>query len=135
ACVAVAGFGGSFYHPAATALVARLYPINTGRALGLAGVGAGLGFFIGPLYAGWRANTSGWRAPMLELGLLGLVMAGVFFWLAQETTDTKDQTAPAEPRPALPLFPTPALWLIFLAASFAFSLRDFAGSSMGSLTS
>src|SRR5206468_10727849 len=33
--VAVAGFGGSFFHPAATALVAQLFPRNTGRALGL----------------------------------------------------------------------------------------------------
>jgi MFS family permease len=37
----VAGFGGSFYHPAATALVARLFPVGTGKALGLAGIGAG----------------------------------------------------------------------------------------------
>ena len=35
ASVVVAGFGGSFFHPAATALIARLYPVNTGRALGL----------------------------------------------------------------------------------------------------
>src|SRR5437868_239321 len=35
ACVIVAGFGGSFFHPAATAMVARLFPVNTGKALGL----------------------------------------------------------------------------------------------------
>jgi MFS family permease len=33
------------------------------------------------------------------------------------------------------LFPTPALWVFFIGAAFAFSLRDFAGSSMGSLGS
>ncbi len=54
--VAVAGFGGSFYHPAATAMVARLFPGSTGKALGLVGIGAGVGFFLGPLYAGWRAG-------------------------------------------------------------------------------
>ena len=41
ASVVIAGFGGSFFHPAATALIARLYPVNTGRALGLIGIGAG----------------------------------------------------------------------------------------------
>src|SRR5436190_3629416 len=48
----IAGFGGSFFHPAATALVVRLFPVGTGRALGLIGIGAAVGFFIGPLYAG-----------------------------------------------------------------------------------
>src|SRR5678810_849973 len=35
--VIVAGLGGSFYHPAATAMIARLFPQNTGKALGLVG--------------------------------------------------------------------------------------------------
>ena len=35
ASVAIAGLGGSFFHPAATALIARLHPQGTGRALGL----------------------------------------------------------------------------------------------------
>ena len=48
ASVAVAGVGGSFFHPAATALVARLYPEATGKALGLIGIGAGAGFFWRP---------------------------------------------------------------------------------------
>src|SRR5262249_31952400 len=81
-CVMVAGFGGSFYHPAATALIARLFPEARGRALGLVGIGASAGFFAGPIYAGWRAVVSGtWRAPVFELGLLGVVAAGLFAWL------------------------------------------------------
>src|SRR5262245_37647341 len=28
ACAALSGFGGSFFHPAATALIARLYPVG-----------------------------------------------------------------------------------------------------------
>ena len=41
-CVVMAGLGGSFYHPAATALVARLYPTSTGKALVKVGIGAAL---------------------------------------------------------------------------------------------
>jgi MFS family permease len=141
ACVIVAGFGGSFFHPAATAMVARLCPANTGQALGLVAIGASVGFFLGPLYTGWRANmleptlgAAAWRQPVLELGVLGLVMAAVFAGLAHD-----EPAAPAEARrPSVfteKLFPTPAVWLFFLAAAFAFSLRDFAGSSMGSLGS
>lgn len=144
ASVVIAGIGGSFYHPAATALVARLYPEATGRALGLIGIGAGAGFFAGPIYAGWRATQSGdWRTPVLEFGVLGIVVAGAFAWLADEArtpagrdaVGKQDSTPPPAVPPPVALFPTSALWLLFLAAAVAFSLRDFAGHSMGSLGS
>ncbi len=130
-CIIVAGLGGSFYHPAATAMVARLYPSNAGKAFGLVGMGASVGFFIGPVYSGWRAETAGWRAPVFELGIAGLVMALLFFRLA----DADRRLQPAVHRAAEPMFPTIGLWLVFLVACFIFSLRDFAGSSMGTLGS
>lgn len=131
--VIVAGFGGSFYHPAATAMVARLYPVGTGKALGLAGMGASIGFFVGPIYTGWRAQYAGWRAPIIELGCLGVIGAIAFWILADEDrVETEPQTKSYS---IAKLFPAPALWLFFIAASFCFSLRDFAGSSMGTLGS
>jgi MFS family permease len=136
----VAGFGGSFFHPAATAMVARLYPVGTGRALGLIGIGASIGFFIGPIYAGWRATmlepllgAAAWRRPVLELGVLGILAAILFAWLADDDQPGPAQTSAA--RSAEKLFPTPLLWLLFLTGALAFSLRDFAGSAMGSLGS
>src|SRR5437762_1931186 len=133
ACVMVSGLGGSFFHPAATSMVARLYPLNTGRALGLVGIGASIGLFIGPLYSGWRADTAGWRAPVLELGALGIAMAGLFVWLAREEPARR----PSAAREIAPekLFPTPGLLVLFIAMSLIFGLRDFTGSSMGSLGS
>jgi FSR family fosmidomycin resistance protein-like MFS transporter len=140
AAVVVAGVGGSFYHPAATALIVRLFPEAAGKALGLVGIGAGAGFFLGPLYAGWRAGAlesvlgpAAWRRPVLELGILGLVGAAVFGLLADH-----EQPAPVDagkPAPAEKLFPTRALWFFFLAYCIAFTFRDFAGASMGSLGS
>ena len=140
ASVVVAAIGGSCFHPAATALVARLYPEATGRALGLVGIGAGAGFFVGPLYAGWRATQTGdWRTPVLELGVLGILAAGAFAWLAAEETSAP-QTIPTDSRrPQIgengSCGRLESLWLLFLAAAVAFSLRDFAGHSMGSLGS
>jgi MFS family permease len=135
ASMVVAGFGGSFFHPAATALIARLFPVNTGRALGLIGIGAGVGFFFGPVYTGWRAAQSGdWRAPVLELGILGIVGAVMFLWLAEDTPQAEG--AGREARGAGGnVFRTRAAALFFVAAAFAFCLRDFTGSSMGSLGS
>ena len=149
ASVVIAAIGGSCFHPAATAMVARLYPEATGRALGLIGIGAGAGFFVGPIYAGWRATQSGdWRTPVLEFGVLGIIAAGAFVWLAEAESAGGLQPSSAAPsapdgdckspaRTTLPvaLFPTSTLWLLFLAAAVAFALRDFAGHSMGSLGS
>jgi MFS family permease len=133
ACVMIAGLGGSFFHPAATSMVAGLFPANTGKALGLIGVGASVGFFIGPLYSGWRADRSGWHAPVLELGVAGVFMAGLFAWLAQEEPRRVRSSEKSVPR--LKLFATPALCLLFIAMSFLLGLRDFTGFSMGSLGS
>jgi MFS family permease len=132
ACVIVTGIGGSFYHPAATALVARVYPVGTGKALGLVGIGASVGFFLSPIYTGWRAEVTGnWRTPVFELGVAGVICAIVFMCLAQEVPSTKGERR----RGLEKMFPTPALWMFFLSASFALSMRDFTGSSMGSLGS
>jgi FSR family fosmidomycin resistance protein-like MFS transporter len=138
--VVVAGLGGSFYHPAATAMIARLFPETTGKALGLVGIGAGAGFFVGPIYAGWRASSlepklgaAAWRAPVLELGILGLVGALVFALLAEGERPLPITESKSNHREKL--FPTPALWFFFMAYCIAFSFRDFAGASMGSLGS
>ena len=131
---AVAGFGGSFYHPAATAWIAQLYPTRPGRALGVAGVGANAGFFLGPVYAGWRADAAGWRAPVLELGLLGTAVAFLFLALTREEGDGvssgRRAVAPTE-RSAAPSAPA-ALWLWVAATAAALSLRDFAGCAAAS---
>jgi MFS family permease len=138
--VVFAGIGGSFYHPAATAMLARLFPVNTGRALGFAGIGASVGFFCGPLFAGWRAGAleitrgaAAWRAPVLELGIAGLVAAALFAWFSEDAKPASPE--PPKAGPAAKMFPTGTLWLWFLAAALLFSLRDFAAGSMCSLSS
>jgi FSR family fosmidomycin resistance protein-like MFS transporter len=140
AAVIVAGIGGSCFHPAATAMIVGMHPKNPGRALGLVGMGASVGFFIGPIYAGWRAGlleptvgAAAWRQPVLEFGVLGVVMAAVFAWRAEEEPVAIRAATGAE-RPQK-LFPSGAIWLCFLFSAFAFCLRDFAGTSMGSLGS
>lgn len=145
ACVIIAGLGGSFYHPAATALIARLYPNETGKALGKAALGASFGFFFAPLYAGWRSKIltfngvelpqflAGWRGAVFELGVAGVIGTVLFFLLAKESPAQK--TKPESNAPKEKIFATPLLWTFFLAASFVFCLRDFAGSGMASLGS
>lgn len=136
-CVTLAGFGGSFYHPAATALVARLYPVKTGRALGLVAIGASIGFCLSPIYTGWRAEMAqSWRAPVLELGMLGILFAGIFYKLAgEEQPLAAREKRTSSQHTSQKMFPTATLWFFFLASAIFFSLRDFAGSGMASLGS
>lgn len=140
AAMVICGVGGSCFHPAATAMVARLFPVGTGRAMGLIGVGASVGFFAGPIYAGWRASQlvatlgdAAWRRPVLELGVLGVLGAILFFVLADDDPPLRVERGAGQP--AERMFPTGVLWLLFMAAAFAFCLRDFAGAAMGSLGS
>jgi FSR family fosmidomycin resistance protein-like MFS transporter len=135
-CMIMAGLGGSFFHPSANPLIARLFPAETGKALGLIGIGASVGFFLGPLYAGWRAAISGWRMPVFELGIAGVIFALLFWYFAEEEAPAqKVMTSSGTRTRSEPLFETPALWMFFFISAFAFSLRDFTGSSMGSLGS
>lgn len=134
ASVILSGLGGSFFHPAATSLVARMYPKGRGKALGLVAIGASAGFFVGPLYSGWRAAVTGnWRTPILELGLLGIFAAVLFFVFAREEAPRKKE--PDHIRPPEKMFPNATLWLIFIPMSFAFSFRDFTNWGIGSLSS
>src|SRR3954454_13204161 len=54
----VAGLAGTLFHPAANALIPAHFPKHAGLAIGLLGAGSGLGFFAGPQYAGWRAESA-----------------------------------------------------------------------------
>ncbi|MDB5296913.1 MAG: major facilitator superfamily transport protein, partial [Phycisphaerales bacterium] len=91
----VAGVAGSLFHPAANALVPAHYPRSPGMAIGLLGAGSGLGFFLGPQYAGWRAESAtwhlgtvaDWQRPLVELGLVGLVLGVAFLLLAREAPE------------------------------------------------
>ncbi len=130
-CIILSGFGGSFFHPAATALIARLFPEATGKALGFLGTGASVGFFLGPLYSGWRSSATGWRTPVIELGILGIITAGAFYLLADEEPAHPEHHAAQSSK----LFPSSALLGLFFLAALCFSMRDFTGSSMGSLGS
>lgn len=130
--VALAGLFGSFYHPPATALVVSLFPDRPGWALGRAGIGAALGFFIGPLFAGWRAETAGWRQPCLELGMAGMVVAVIFAIFAQEPPDAPHRLERSE------VHRTRRQWRLLLGVALvavAFGFRDFAAAGMVTFSS
>lgn len=76
---AIAGIGGGVYHPLAMALVTNNFPRRKGWALGITGVGAGLGFAFGPLISQVLAQNVGftWQQLALIFGLTGAAFAAV----------------------------------------------------------
>jgi MFS family permease len=98
----------------------------------LVGIGASVGFFCAPLYVGWRAAHEGWRAPILEIGAAGLVVAAVFGLLAEKDQLPRPRADAPQPTST---GATPLPWACLAAASLLLSLRDFAGSATSSLAS
>jgi len=129
-----AGLFGTLFHPAANALVCDLNPKNPGLAIGLLGVGSGLGFFSGPLYSGWRAEhaawhwdaISQWQRPCVEMGAAGLLCGLLFLLFAREAAHARHASSPPLGR---------RLTRVMLAVAALLGWRDFAAVAMISLTS
>ncbi|HYE18961.1 MAG TPA: MFS transporter [Tepidisphaeraceae bacterium] len=128
----VAGLFGTIFHPAANALATAHYPRNPGMTIGIVGIGAGVGFFFGPRYAGWRAADAGWERPLIEVGAAG-VITGVIFWLvAREVRRRHGIDGPAaEPRVHRPLGAVTRNRV--LAAAALLGWRDFASQAATTL--
>ena len=108
-------------------------------AIGLLGMGSGLGFFAGPQYAGWRAQAAGWhlgqvaawQRPCVELGGAGLLFGALFMLLAREAPRLQHSDRDAGPSPALPK----GMPLRIAAIGSVLGFRDFAGVAGLSLAS
>jgi MFS family permease len=125
----VGGFFGTIFHPAANALVTAHYPKSPGMAIGVLGMGSGLGFFVGPQYAGWRAQSATWQRPCVEMGLAGIIGGIIFLLVAKEVR--KSSGAHDAPHPQLGA----TLRRRVLSIAAVLSMRDFAGVAVLSLAS
>lgn len=153
----LAGCFGTLFHPCANALVPAHYPKNPGLAIGILGAGSGLGFFAGPQFAGWRAESAtwhfasvaNWQRPCIELGLIGVLFAVAYLIFAKEVRqrDDRPQKATLPPRmsteelvfqyePAPPKVHLPSVlrWRIAGIAA-VLGCRDFAGVASMTLAS
>jgi MFS family permease len=63
-------------------------------AIGILGIGSGLGFFFGPQIAGWRAATASWQLwhvaqwqkPCIEMAIAGFAVGIVFLFLGTDAS-------------------------------------------------
>ncbi len=160
ALAALAGICGSLFHPSANALVTEHFPKSPGMAIGLLGIGAGLGFFVGPQFAGWRADAAtwqiasigvaSWQRPCVEMGIAGVVCGTAFLIFAREArghhpklsaVSISGATSPGGPKLApsdLDVPHPPLSWPMrrrVAAVAVTLGMRDYAGTASFSLAS
>jgi len=108
--LAVMGFAGGGYHPAATPLITRsVKPEHQGRVLGIHLIGGSGSFFLAPLIAAAVAAIWGWRGAFMSLAVPTMIFGIIFFLLlgrrihggevTQGVTDQSDEeTTPSKGR-------------------------------------
>lgn len=97
AAQALAGIGGSTYHPTGMAIISDGEQAGTeGRAMGVFGLGGALGTLLSPVVVGGLAALGDWRLGLASAGAIGLA-ATLAIVLAGGTADDAD---PGEADPA-----------------------------------
>lgn len=138
----LAGLFGTLFHPAANALVPAHYPKSPGMAIGILGIGAGLGFFAGPKFAGWSAaagtwqwgTMADWQRPCVELGMAGIIFGILFLLTAREAPSIHLPKSLSLDAPIHPPLGPSLRWKI-IGIALILGLRDFSGIATISLTS
>ncbi len=130
-----AAVGGGVYHPVANAYVTRVFSERKGWALGMTGMGAGIGFAFGPFATGFLSGGLGldWRQVSLVFGALGLACAAAAFIVLEEERGGPNEaprvSAAADPRPSargnLLGLPLP-IWGFLAFITLVAGSRDFA---------
>ncbi len=144
ALAVVSGICGTVFHPAANSLVPEHYPNNPGMAIGILGIGSGLGFWAGPWFVGRRvatatwqfAGVSDWQRPLVEAGLAGFVIGIIFLFVAREARGSKPSSPHAhETKPSKRNSLGRPLALRTIAVALVLGFRDMGGIATLSLVS
>ena len=92
--LALMGFLGGGYHPAAPPMISASVPPGIqGRALGLHVIGGGASFFLAPLIATAIAASWGWRGSFVGLAV-PTVAFGIMFYMVLGKQKATDQAGP-----------------------------------------
>jgi MFS family permease len=98
----VAAIGGGVYHPVANAFITRLYPERKGWALGITGMGSGIGFAFGPFLTGFLSSAAllSWRDISLVFGILALVCGlAAALWIRDDAPGPRSAAVPIADSP------------------------------------
>ena len=88
------GVGEAGATPPAHSMISDYFPLEKrGRAISIYSLGAPFGIMIGFVAAGWIAENYSWRAALLSLGIPGLVLAAVVYFVLVEPIRGQSESA------------------------------------------
>ncbi|MGI9325657.1 MAG: spinster family MFS transporter [Pseudomonadales bacterium] len=119
------GIGEAGVNPASQSIIADYYPQERrGTAMSVLAVGAPVGMIGGFLVGGAVSEAYGWRMALIAVGLPGLVLAGVIYFLLREPSRgaadgpvAATGPAPSVMHSATFMFTTPALRQLLIAST------------------
>lgn len=88
---AIAGIGGSTFHPTGMALISDIETGGTeGKAMGVFGFGGVLGTMASPIVIGGLAAVADWRVALVGATVLGVLVLGIFSLAFTESAVRQD---------------------------------------------
>ena len=102
------------------ALIAEYFPPERrARALAIFSLGVPIGLASGTLLGAYLTHWISWRAAFLVMGVAGILLAPILFWVVRDPP--RKASEKANPAPILPVFALlarkPTFWLMAFAAS------------------
>lgn len=98
----------SFYHPTSNSLISRLFPENTGRAMGIHGAAASVGQMFTPTVAYILGTVVGWRFAFIFFGVLSIITAIIMRTIPEGGHSVGKAT------PIMSFIRAPNIWLLIV---------------------
>ena len=92
------GMLAGLYHPAANALISKIFREKMGESMGIHGVGGSLGIMFTPVVAALLGTSFGWRIAFFFFGILCVVLSMIFYFGTYELLEPEPQSIEKEGR-------------------------------------
>jgi MFS family permease len=99
----------SFYHPTANTLIAKLYPENRARSMGIHGASASVGQMLTPIVAYMIGTAFHWRLAFVFFGVVSLATSLLMRWIP-----SVQEPSAEERTPLIRVLRVPGLWILIL---------------------
>ena len=105
----VVALAASLYHPTANTLIAKLFPVNTARSMGIHGASGSVGQMFTPAVAYFIGVTFHWRYAFVFFGAVSVVTS-----LLMQRIPSAHEPHQSERTPLVEVLRVPGLWILIL---------------------